>query len=185
MNDVERIRSASSDHVAALLGPGLPSGAVDKLAGMARLAPRLYAAAASRLGELPLLEPRQSTALALDAEGLREITLRAGAVWYAGALARVIDGAMRRGIIGSLGSTAYALALEGYSLSPSDGTTDLPQGDLVEAAIVDGECCWAAWRAVQPTPVATRLSLLGCAVTPQERHRNFGPAIVSWLLDRA
>ena len=193
MRDPERIRAASPDCVAALLGPGLPGGLVGKLAGTARFAPRLYAAAASRLGDLPQLDPRQSAALALDADGLRVIALRAGAVWHAAAIARIVDGVARRRVMASLGPASYALALKGRDLAPSGGATELPKGDLADAAVADGGCCWAAWSASQPAPVASRLSLLDRDVpSPLDHdvpsraaHRNFGPAIIAWLLDRA
>jgi len=192
MNDPERIRGASANRVAALLGPGLPSGLVDRLAGMARFTSRLHAAAASRLGDLPQLDLRQSAALALDADGLRGIALRAGAVWHAEALARIVDGAARRRVMASLGPAAYTLALKGRDLAPSGRATELPKGDLAVAAMVDGGCCWAAWSASQPAPVASRLSLLNRDVPSlldrdvpsQAAHRNFGPAIIAWLLDR-
>jgi hypothetical protein len=185
MNDVERIRAAPTDRVAALLGHGFPGRLVEKLAEMPRFAPRLQAAVASRLGDLPPIDARQIVALALDEDGLRRITLRAGAVWHAAALARLVDGAARRGAIASLGPDAYALALESRALGSSGGSADLPQGDLAGAAAVDGECCWAAWCAMQPAPLKSRLSLLARDVSPLAAHMAFGPAIIGWLLDRA
>ena len=184
MNDHDRIRAAPADRVAALIGLAFPTEMADRLAGTARLASRFHEAAASRLGDLPPLNARQSAALALDEQGLRATAAKAGAVWYAGAFARVVDGAARRSIVEAIGLDSYLLALEGRGAAPHHGSDELPAGDLAEAAKREGEGCWAAWRSAQPAPVAARLSLLDCVASPHEGHRNHGAGIVDWLLDR-
>lgn len=184
MNDHDRVRAASADRVAALIGLHFPGPLAERLADTPRFASRFYAAAANRLEDLPTLDARQSVALALDVGGLQAAAIKAGAVWHAAAIARIVDGAARRSVVEAIGPDLYRLALEGYGLAPHGGSTDLLEVDLVEAARREGEGCWAAWRSAQPTPVATRLSLLDSDVSPQATHRDYGPAIVAWLLDR-
>jgi hypothetical protein len=62
MNDTERIRVASANDVAALLGGGLQVELVEMLAASPRFAPRLRAAAERRLGELSAPEPARQPA---------------------------------------------------------------------------------------------------------------------------
>ena len=181
MNDAERIRVASANDVAALLGGGLQGELVEMLAASPRFAPRLRAAAQRRLGELSAGEP---AALALTPAGLSDIVRRAGAVWHAAAIARVVDTSGRRHLMASLGSDVYAIALEGRGLAPAEAVVAPDRDDWAAAATSDGACCWSAWRTLQPPAVASRLALLGCNVLPARIHQVFGPAIIDWLLDR-
>ena len=182
MNDAERIRMASANDVAALLGGGLPGELVEMLAASPRFAPRLHAAAQARLGELSAPEP---AALALTPAGLSDIVRRAGAVWHAAAIALVIDTSARRHLMASLGPDVYAIALEGRGLAPPAEAVVAPdQDDWAVAAASHGACCWSAWRTLQRPAVASRLALLGCNVLPERIHEAFGPAIIDRLLDR-
>ena len=184
MNDAERIRVASANDVAALLGGGLLGELVEMLAASPRFAPRLHAATQRRLGELRAPKPAVA-ALALTPAGLSDMVRRAGAVWHAAAIARVIDTSARRHLMASLGPDVYATALEGRGLAPpAEAVAPPDRGDWAAAAASDGACCWSAWRTLQLPAVASRLALLGCNVLPARIHQAFGPAIVDWLLDR-
>jgi hypothetical protein len=185
MNDIERIRVASANDVAALLGDGLQGELVEMLAASPRFAARLHAATERHLGELPAPEPAAVAALALAPAGLSDMALRAGAVWYSAAIARIVDTSARRSLVASLGPDVYAIALEGRGLAPPAEAVVPPDGDdWAEAAIREGACCWSAWRRLQLPSVASRLALLGCNVLPERIHEAFGPAIVGWLLVR-
>jgi hypothetical protein len=197
MNDAERIRVASANDIAALLGGGLHGDLVEKLTSSPRFAARLHAAARCRLGDLSIAEQKllaeqnlastpAAAALALAPDSLSDIVLRAGAVWHAAAIARVVDTAARRGLMATLGPDVYAIALEGRGLAPAVEPIVPPEGDgWAEAAMRDGARCWSAWRALQPPAVASRLALLGFNSVPARIHTAFGPAIVDRLLDRS
>jgi hypothetical protein len=133
MNDAERIRMASANDVAALLGGGLQGELVEMLAASPRFAPRLHAAAERRLGELRAPKPAVA-ALALTPAGLSDIVRRAGAVWHAAAIARVIDTSARRHLMASLGPDVYAIALEGRGLAPPAEAVVPPDRDDWAAA---------------------------------------------------
>ena len=134
MNDAERIRMASANDVAALLGGGLQGELVEMLAASPRFAPRLRAAAGRRLGELSAPGPAAVTALALTPAGLSDIVRRAGAVWYAAAIARIVDTSARRRLMASLGPDVYAIALEGRGLAPPAEAVVPPDRDDWAAA---------------------------------------------------
>ncbi len=184
MNDRQRVLAAPADRIAALFGHGFSPGLAADLAASARFETRFADAAVRRLGDLPPLAPDQSAALALAPDDLRDLVLRAGAVFHAAALARVIDGATRRNLTASLGSDVYVAALEGRGLAPPGAPADEPPDDLPAAVSSDGEACWAAWRERQPAPVGSRLVLFGPRAAPKAAHKTYGPSIVSWLLDR-
>jgi hypothetical protein len=185
MSDTERIRVASSNDVAALLGGGLQGELVAMLAASPRFAARLHAATERRLGQLSAPAPAAVAALALTPAGLSDIMRRAGIVWHTAAIARIVDASARRRLMASLGPDVYAIALEGRGLAPPAETAVPPDGDdWAAAAMRDGACCWSAWRTLQLPAVASRLALLGCNVLPERIHEAFGPAIIDWLLDR-
>ena len=184
MNDAERIRLASANDVAALLGGGFQGELVDKLAASPRFAARLHAAVQRRLGGLSALEPAAVAALALTPDSLSSIVLRAGAVWHAPAIALVVEASARRRLIASLGSDVYFIALEGRSLAPLEAIVPPDADDWAGAAMRHGASCWSAWCALQRPAVASRLALLGRNGLPERVHEDFGPAIVDWLLDR-
>jgi hypothetical protein len=185
MNDIERIRVASANDLAALFEGGLQGELIEMLAASPRFAPRLHAATERRLGELSAPEPAAVAALALTPAGLSDIVRRAGAVWYAAAIARIVDTSERRHLMASLGPDVYAIAVEGRGLAPLAEAVVAPDADdWAAAAMRDGACCWSAWRTLQLPAVASRLALLGCNVLPERIHEAFGPAIIDWLLDR-
>jgi hypothetical protein len=185
MNDIERIRVASANDLAALFEGGLQGELIEMLAASPRFAPRLHAATERRLGELSAPEPAAVAALALTPAGLSDIVRRAGAVWYAAAIARIVDTSARRHLMAALGSDVYAIALEGRGLAPpAEAVVPPDRDDWAAAAMRDGACCWSAWRMLQLPAVASRLALVGCNVLPARIHEAFGPAIIDWLLDR-
>jgi YOP proteins translocation protein K (YscK) len=188
MNDGERIRAASANDVAALLGGGLPGELVETLIASPRFAARLRAAALHRLessaGELSASEPTAVAALALTPDGLSGIVLRAGAIWHAAAIARIVEASSRRRLMASLGPDIYAIALEARSLAPAEAIAPPDMDDWFEAVMRHGAFCWSAWRTRQPPAVASRLALLGRNDLPERIHEAFGPAIVDWLLVR-
>jgi hypothetical protein len=185
MNDAERIRVASANDIAALLGGGLRGEVIETLAASPRFASRLHASAERQLGELPALGPAAVAALALTPDSLSDVVLRAGAVCHATAIALVVDTSARRSLIASLGPDVYAIALEGRGLAPPTDAVARPSGDAWSgAAMRDGASCWSAWRALQPPSIASRLALLGRHVLRERVHDTFGPAIVDWVLGR-
>jgi hypothetical protein len=185
MNDAGRIRAASANNIAALLGGNLQADLVEKLIASPRFAARLNICAERQLGELSAPNPAAIAALALAPDGLSDVVLRAGAIWLAAGIARIVDASARRGLIASLGSDVYEIALEARGLSPSADAVVPPNGDdWAGAAMRDGTSCWSAWRALQLPSVASRLSLLGHNVLPAPIYETFGPAIVDWLLGR-
>lgn len=184
MNDLQRVGTASPERTADLLGHGVSATLVEKLTGAPRLQGRLAALLVSRLGDLGRLDDRQVSVLAMTPDALRELAVRAGAVWNAGAVARIIDGATRRALTARLGDDAYGLALSGRRLAPPDGPVDLTFAAIADAAPIEGAACLAAWCDIQPSPIAARLTLVGPKAAPMAGHRTWGPAIIDWLLDR-
>lgn len=183
MKDVERLRAAAPGDLAAVLGRGVPADLAGILAGSHRFADRLVEAAAGRIEDPDSLDPRQAAVLALAPAAVRGLVRRAGAVWHARALARVVDGAALRDLAAALGPGTYAVALEERGLAPPAEANPAFTGDLIEAVSADGAACWGAWVARQPRPVAVRLALLGGGAPPGAAHAAFGPPIVDRLLD--
>jgi YOP proteins translocation protein K (YscK) len=181
--DLDLLRHAPQSRIAALLGHGVSQAFIDRLRGTPRLNARLAALIAEQLGEVGDLTMEQRTALALGPEAMAGLAVQAGAVWHAGAIARIIDGAARRMLIGLLGEDTYRLALDGLPLAAAEVPDQSPEA-IADAAPGDGAACFAAWCDTQPLAVAGRLALARpiAAVTPA--HRASGPAVIDWLLGR-
>jgi hypothetical protein len=181
--DLDLVRHAPQSRIAELLGHGVSQAFVDRLRGTPRLNARLAALIAEQLGEVGNLTMEQRTALTLTQEAMAGLAAQAGAVWQAGAIARIIDGATRRALIGLLGEDTYRLALDGLPLAAAEMPNQSPEA-IAGAAPGDGAACFTAWCDAQPPALAGRLALVRpmAAVTPA--HRASGPAVIDWLLGR-
>lgn len=182
MNDLSRVRAAAPDRIADVLGHGVSPALIGRLVRLQRIEARLAALVAARWGPLGPLDPAQAAILAMDEDELVALASEAGAVWHAGAVARVIDGSSREALIGSLSAHGYDLALAGVHLaSPS---SEDPGAVLPESIAADGAACLAAWCDAQPPAIAGRLRLVRPAASPKSVHAAAGPAIVAWLIER-
>ena len=98
--------------VAAWLGHGLPPSILKRLMATTRFGPRVAALVESRMGELPTsMETAQIIALELDRLSMVGLALRVGAVWYGNQIARMIDGASVRALVGTIGPELRSIAL--------------------------------------------------------------------------
>lgn len=184
MTEVDVLRAAPHDRLAALLGHGVSSALIGRLVGSARLRTRLAGLISSRLGDLGELDRHQVSALAMTPDGLLDLSTRAGVVWNGAAIARIIDGASRRALLVALGEHRYSLALAGLGLAQPGATLDPSPDGIVAAVAADGAACLAAWCEAQPATVAGRLRLIRPDGSPGTAHAMSGPAIVAWLLER-
>lgn len=182
MNDLLRLRAAPHDRVAALIGYGVSPALVARLVRLPRIEAKLAALLTTRWGPLGPLDPGRSAILAMGDDDLLALASRAGVVWHAGAIARVIDGPSRQELVDRLGPGDYDLALAGLHLARS---VEAPAGAVSpEAIAADGSACLAAWCDAQPPAIADRLRLIRPAASPAAVHHATGPAIVAWLLER-
>ena len=182
MNDLLRLRAAAPDRIADLVGHGISPALVGRLVRLPRLEARLAALIAAPWGPPGPLDPARSAVLAMGEAELVALAFRAGVVWHAGAIARVIEGPSRQDLVGRLGPDGYDLALAGLPLA-SPASQD--PGAVSPASIAaDGAACLAAWCDAQPPAIAGRLRLLRPAASPRTVHSASGPAIVAWLLER-
>lgn len=181
MNDLGRLQAAPHDRVAALIGHGVSPGLVARLVRLPRIEAKLAALLTTRWGSLGPLDHGQSAVLAMGDDDLGALASRAGVVWHAGAIARVIDGASRQDLVERLGPGGYELAMAGLRLARPVETDAVASPDMIAA---DGSACLAAWCDAQPPAIADRLRLIRPAASPASVHHASGPAIVAWLLER-
>lgn len=182
MNDLARLRAAAPDRIADLIGYGVSPALVGRLVRIPRIEAKLAALVAAQWGPLGPLEPGQSCILTMGADELVALAAQAGIVWHAEAIARVIDGPSRQGLIDRLGPDGYGLALAGRHLAKP--STDQPVEMSPDAIAVEGSACLATWCDAQPPAIAGRLRLIRPAASPMPIHDAAGPAIVAWLLKR-
>ncbi|WP_407158261.1 hypothetical protein [Bradyrhizobium sp. STM 3557] len=182
MTDAALLQSASSDRLASVLGCGISSTLVDQLVHTPRFRDRLFGLVLRRLGEVGCLSREQAKMLAMQPDQLIELSRRAGSVWHAGSIIRIIDGASRRLLISLLGERNYALALVRAEARPPGVTVDLTPEDIAKAVAIDGAACLAEWCEQQPWAVCGRLRLKRPAAAPDSVHRTWGPQIIAHLL---
>lgn len=166
---------------AAWIGHGLPAAFVEHMLADARLGRRCVELVEERFGPVSP-SPLQAAMLALDGPGLAELALRAGAVWHAGSIAPLIDGAVIRDLVAAIGPELRLFAIRHLALAPA-AAEPVPAAALPGEIAVAGQRCLSAWCLAQPSEVGCRIALrLATEEMPQEPHRLFGPDIVDAVL---
>ncbi len=150
------VDALTDEALAALLR--LPAPLAARLRTHARAARRLDRLVRDRLGPVPAQAGAAARALLrLDAGGLRDLAMRAGAVCHAGAVLRLIDGAVLRGFLAETGAGTRDAALHWQGLCEP---TSEPDGTPLAARVArDGWRCLDLWCDAQPGPVARRVRL--------------------------
>jgi hypothetical protein len=184
VRDRDRIAEAPADRIAEALGCGIGAGLVERLMAEPRLRLRLVDIAAGHLGPTGALNQAQAAILGMARGALDALALRVGAAWHARLVARIIDAPTRRMLAARWGDDVIAFALHGLPFAPPDEPVDLAPETMVALAPAEGAACLAAWCAVQPPPVASRIALLRPAAACEPKHRSWGPAIVDWAAGR-
>jgi hypothetical protein len=182
VTDVALVRAASHERLASVLGYGVSADLVGRLAQSSRLRMRLTSLIASRMGKIGELDREQARILAMSPDQLTDLSMRAGAVWHAAAILRIVDGVSRRILVARLGEKNYQLGLAFRSLQPPGTTLDRAPGEIAQAVPADGAACLAAWCESQPPAVAGRLRLTRPAASPEPAHLTWGPPIIAGLL---
>jgi hypothetical protein len=155
---------------------------VDRLVQTPRLRKRLDDLITSRFAALGPLDPVQARLIAMNEQEMTELAAKAGAIWHAGSIARVIDQAGRHILIGLLGERHYKLALAAVQEQPAAALLPgIPQV-IAEAVAKDGAACLAAWCARQPPALRGCLDLMRPAALPAPTHLAAGPRIIAKLL---
>jgi hypothetical protein len=184
VTDVTLLQAAPHDRLAFVLGYGVSAALVDRLAQLTRLQARMTELISSRLGDLGDLNREHAKVLAMAPDELMDLSIRAGVVWHAGVIARIIDGVSQRALVVLLGERNYGLALACLCSQPPlpDNTFDRGPKDIAKAVSVDGAACLAAWCESQPRAVSGRLRLIRPAASPEAAHETLGPQIITRLL---
>jgi hypothetical protein len=182
MIDPSFLGTIPSDRLANVLGCGVSAATMDRLAQLPRLQGRLIDLISARLGNVGVLTLGQARALAMNPNELTDLSARAGAIWYGGAIARIIDKTSRQSLVALLGEAAYGLALACVDLRPPGITLDLTSENIAKAVPVDGAACLAAWCAAQSDAVSRRLQLTMPVATLGSVHAAWGPKIIGRLL---
>jgi hypothetical protein len=159
----------------------------DRLKGVTRLGDRVSEMIIERCALVPACDPfliddcDRAIALA-SAERLGELSQRAGAIYWARTIARVILAADVKALHEQLGEPLCILGLAHHDLSGPEQS--LEPIETIGARIKDdGLRCLAAWCASQPGAVnaRVRLKLAACAaldIAAEMPLRECGPAIV-------
>jgi hypothetical protein len=180
--NADRLPATSPGRLAAFLGHGISADLVDRLVRTPRLRAGLARLITSRLGALGPLDPMQAKIMAMSEQEVTDLAAKAGAVWHAGRIAHIIDGAKRRVLIGLLGEEHYKLALAAATERPvAAPLPDIPE-IIAEAVANDGAACLATWCAHQPPALRARLDLMRPAALPGPAHVAAGPRIIARLL---
>jgi hypothetical protein len=188
--NADRLLATSPGRLAAFLGHGVSADLVERLVQTPRLRAGLAGLITSRLGALGPLDPMQAKIMAMSQQDVADLAAKAGAVWHAGSIAQIIDGAKRRVLVGLLGEEHYKLALAAATERPNERPTDrllaAPLADtpeaIAEAVVNDGAACLAAWCAHQPPALRGRLDLMRPPALPGPAHAAAGPQIIARLL---
>jgi hypothetical protein len=123
------------------------------------------------------------SAIALSSgEELEELALRAGAIYWAGSLAAVIDGREAAALQAALGADLCAFAVANRDLAGPLQSFD-PAEDFHGRVYADGLSCLGAWCQAMPneTSMRVRLKLMPSESVDQPVDETFaeaGPAIV-------
>jgi hypothetical protein len=122
-------------------------------------------------------------AIALSSgEELEELALRAGAIYWAGSLAAVIDGRQTAALQAALGADLCAFAVANRDLAGPMQPLD-PLEDIHGRVHADGLSCLGAWCQSMPgeTSIRVRLKLMPHELVDKATAKPFseaGPAIV-------
>lgn len=170
----------------ACFGGYLGAELCERLKGTARLGDRVSAMIIERWGLVPgcnrfLVEDCDRTIALRSAESLCELSHRAGAIYWAKTIARVILAAHVKALHEQLGEPLCALALAHLDLSGRE--QPLQPIETIGVRIKDdGWRCLAAWCASQPGAVNARVRLKLAANaafdTATDPFRECGPVIV-------
>jgi hypothetical protein len=182
VTDRSLLKGVPSDRLAAVLGYGVSSAMIDRLAQIPRLQARMTELISARLGDVGDMTQDQARVLAMSSDELAVLSARAGVIWYGGAIARIIDKASRQSLVALLGEETYAVALACIDLQPPGITLGLTLENIAEAVPIDGAACLAAWCGSQRHSVSRRLQLTIPAATPDSIHTTWGPTIIGRLL---
>jgi len=177
--DLGRLVSCFDNQVSA--------GLCERLRGASRLHDRISAlisehfALAAPVPPDAVGEPDRTIAL-LPVGRLADLVRRAGAVYWAKAIANAVRAEEVKSLHEQLGETLYAFALANRSLS---GPTEMLEPVAGAAARIaeDGMRCLGAWCRSQPSAVGSRVRLKSAASPalddpPQSPFDELGPAIV-------
>jgi hypothetical protein len=158
-----------------------------RLQGASRLQDRLSAtisafyALAAPVGP-DAVSPADQTVALLPAAGVRDVVRRAGAVYWANAIANAVRAEEVRWLRDRLGEAIHIFALENRLLSGPPEKLDTANG--ADARIVeDGFRCLAAWCQSQPAAIGGRVRLKSPASAAldeivQSPFTDIGPAII-------
>ncbi len=184
------------ERMATLLPDGLPAGFRDRLMGSARLRLRLSSLLARRFRLAPCcagdLETPEGRFAQLEGDALQNALLRAGAIWHARKIRKIILAAPLRHLIERLGRDNHRAALRFIDLAAEDDAADddidnreaSPNIDnLLNRIERDGLIAVNAWCDHQPAALAGRLKLKlpPCPEVdeqPPASHRDRGLMIV-------
>jgi hypothetical protein len=182
MTDEELLQSGHPGGIASMLGCGVSAPLVSWIAQSPRFRARMAGVVAARLNEVGSVSREQAKVLAMQPDELIDLANRAGSVWHAGSIVRIIDGPSRRLLVELLGETNHASALANAGLQPPGLAVDRRSEEIAKAVPVDGVACLAAWCEAQPMAVSTRLRLIRPAASPEHIHATWGPPIIARLL---
>lgn len=149
--------------LAACFDGAIGEAACVRLLGTARLRTRLSNLLAKHhrlpapLDVAEIDEADRAVALA-SAEELREIALRAGAIYWANSFAGIIDGQKTAALHTALGEELCAFAVANRDLAGAPQPHP-PAGEIRERVASDGWQCLAAWFDAVPAFVAARVRL--------------------------
>ena len=181
MDVIDYLEMAPTAGIARGLGCGISASLVETLKAEPRFRGRLAELLASRLQKIESLDQVQAGMLAKRSEALADLTMKAGVIWHARALVRIIDGASRRRLVTRWGERTIDLALRHVHLSPKLVPDHMTADAISDAAPREGAACLAAWINLQPAAVAARLMLLVPEAQPLSKHTDFGPPIIELL----
>lgn len=182
MTDVSLLETVPHDRLASLLACGVSAALAGQLAQSPRFRNRVAGLISSRLGDIGDLNREQARALAMQPRELTDLAFRAGVVWHAGVIVRVIDRVARELLIARLGERNYELAIACIGWQPRVALPDRAPEDIAKAIPIDGAACLAAWCESQPRAVSGRLRLIRPSASPELAHETWGAQIVARLL---
>ena len=147
--------------VAPLLVPGLNADTARYLLASPRLGVRVSRYLADRLGRGggAALDPTDLALACADAGTLRDVALRAGAVWHARRVCALVRGADIAELCDQLGDAVRHAALRHVALAPEDDGSVNGAQSLVTDIARDGSGCMAAWIAALPDWASARVRL--------------------------
>ncbi|TIN10702.1 MAG: hypothetical protein E5Y14_09175 [Mesorhizobium sp.] len=178
---------ADAARLAQCFGGTIGEAACERMLRSQRLHQRLSVLLLDRYGLSGAVsnQPADETDLAIalsSGEELEELALRAGAIYWAGSLAAVIDGRQASALQAALGAEICAFAVANRDLAGPMQPLE-PLDDIDRRVHADGLRCLGAWCQAMPgeTSMRVRLKLMPHALVDQPTAEPFaeaGPAIV-------